>query len=360
MASVKRRLIIVFPGIFDLIANHDQEAFSSDCPNLASLVDRGHIEYDPDSTFERVIANACGIHLDDVNTLNIIELSARVDGLTDSSNLVRADPVHLRPDGVQLRLFNGRHFEPSADESANLLEELRVLFPDYEFHAGKFSGRWYVSLPEAVEFQAMPPSAVAQLAIDQRLPSGRDGKKIHALMNEIQMALYQSKVNQQREASGKSAVNSVWLWGRGETALVCESAAVTVWGDDVTASALTARCEIEHLHTISQPEGVAEIIRHPWRGQLKLVLLNQPTGPALERHQQMDLAQFEHAWAAPLLKYLRSGHVRLLEIVDMRRKLTISTLDSWKFWRRSSYFADRLRVDIDPAKITRDVSNDEP
>jgi hypothetical protein len=59
------------------------------------------------------------------------------------------------------------------------------------------------------------PSLVHGQHADQFLPAGPGAARWHARMNEIQMLLNQSPINQAREARGEAAVNSVWFWGAG-------------------------------------------------------------------------------------------------------------------------------------------------
>ena len=57
------------------------------------------------------------------------------------------------------------------------------------------------------------------------LPGGRDAVRVRALVNELQMLLHEHPVNERRAARGLPAVNSVWLWGAGDTAEPLGSAA---------------------------------------------------------------------------------------------------------------------------------------
>ena len=86
------------------------------------------------------------------------------------------------------------------------------------------------------------------------------------------------------------------------------------------------------------------------------MLINSPTGPLAQRDLELDLPEFERNWIPLIFGKLRIGAIRRLEIIGIRRRLVISTMDSWKFWRRSDYFGQRMSVRIDPAKLGQDVS----
>src|SRR5256885_15089389 len=75
--------------------------------------------------------------------------------------------------------------------------------------------RWYVRLEKAPDVQTTPAAAARGVAIDEKLPSGPDAMRFHALMNEAQMLLHEHPVNAEREARGVPALNSIWFWGGG-------------------------------------------------------------------------------------------------------------------------------------------------
>ena len=247
MAQETPRLTIIFPGLFDLIAEQDHETFCGEFPALARLINRGAIESDNLLNFESAIAHAFAINTGQGAPFNIVELTAEVDEISYNDGLMRADPVHLRADNTQLRLFTGPNFEPTMSEATQLLSELRVLFPELEFHCGRYSGRWYIKFPEPLAFTTAAPSALQQLPIENYLPSGKDARQVHFLMNEIQMALHQSTLNQRRESCGMVPINSIWLWGGGAKIETRRPEPLSVWGDDVTAHALSRRFDIEHF-----------------------------------------------------------------------------------------------------------------
>ena len=354
----ERRLTIIFPGLFDLVASRHPATFPAEFPRLARLFDRGIVAENPNLDFETAIANVYGIHGREDAETSMVELSAAIDDVPFCERLVRADPVHLRADGAQVRLFTGSMFEPNVSESARLLDELRAVFPEYEFLVGKFPGRWYVRTPEPLEFTALAPSALQQLAVEERLPTGRDAAKVHVLMNELQMALHQCAVNQDREASGLPAINSVWLWACDKRFSGQNANRPTVWGDDALVYALSQRYKLPHAGFNETHIDPAEVLRHPWDKSDKLVLFNHPCGPLREHRTEVGLERFEHEWVEPLLQALRVRRIGILEIIDMRRSLSLKAFDVWKFWRRSNYFAEKLKINIDPSKLSRDVPVD--
>ena len=98
---------------------------------------------------------------------------------------MRADPVHLRVSRDSLGLADT--FEVSRAESEALVETLNRHFgPTMLFYPMR-PARWYVRFDKAPELQTTPAAAARGLAIDEKLPSGPDAMRFHALMNEAQM-----------------------------------------------------------------------------------------------------------------------------------------------------------------------------
>lgn len=65
----------------------------------------------------------------------------------------------------------------------------------------------------------MPTSDLPAYVIDDELPNDYmpvdESGSYHSLRGEVEMALHEHDVNQQRQAAGKPPVNSLWLWGGG-------------------------------------------------------------------------------------------------------------------------------------------------
>ena len=344
---------LIFPSFFDQVASHDLQSFRKDLPSTAQLIDRGEIYDEPEMSIEQELLGNFKLSASRKYDLSIASMTAAADGIEYRPGLVRADPVHLRADSSQLRLFCGDGFEPSAAQSELLIDGLNNLFPEVKFIQGRHPSRWYLQLPQPFEFTTPSPSEINQKTIEGHLPSGSDAQQIHALLNEIQMALYQSEVNLARENDGQAPINSVWFWGN--KPIIGEGCEVdfTVWGNDVLAYAVAENSGISFFDTSDVRAILGEQVPNIFG---RIVLVNSPTGPISERDSQLDIYQFERVWAQPLIQGLRLGDINELQIIDTRRRLTIRRFDIWKLWRSSSYFEDKLSMQIDPSKLSKDIS----
>lgn len=129
---------------------------------------------------------------------------------------MHADPVHLRPDRDLLRLFDARHLGISGAEAQLLVAELNDHFAQdgLRFNAPTAS-RWYLHCEQPPALQTEPLERVIGQHVDGLLPTGPDADRWANLMNETQMLLFQSAVNQRRESEGRPGVNGLWTWGGG-------------------------------------------------------------------------------------------------------------------------------------------------
>jgi hypothetical protein len=129
---------------------------------------------------------------------------------------MHADPVHLRPDRDRLRLFDARQLGISRAEADALVAEVNAHFAGDGLRlVAPAAARWYLTAERPPALETAPLERVIGRSLDGHLPDGSDARRWAALMNEVQMLLFQSPVNQAREAAGRPAVNGLWTWGGG-------------------------------------------------------------------------------------------------------------------------------------------------
>ncbi len=152
------------------------------------------------------------------------------------SQWLRADPVQLRVEAGGLRLMSfGDALALTEFESGELAAAIRPLFHAVGMlFSAPHPARWYVQLargrpmPDFVD----PESALG--ALEMHMPTGRTrAAEWMRVLNEVQMALHDHPVNRARAKRGEVPVNSIWLWGAGETPhKVVGAADALVGGDD--------------------------------------------------------------------------------------------------------------------------------
>jgi hypothetical protein len=244
---------------------------------------------------------------------------------------MRADPVHLRVGRDSLVLADSAGFEVSRAESEALVETLNRHFGGTMLFYPMRPARWYVRLEKPPDMQTTPPVAARGAAIDEKLPSGPDAVRFHALMNEAQMLLHEHPVNAEREARGEPALNSVWFWGGGVMAFEKARPFSTVVGDDPLARglALAAGIPVRAL-----PKDADSILAALGDEGLALVVLDAPREAQLRERR----TALERDWFGPLLAALKSGRIGMLtlQLCSADSLLEVETVrsDLRYFWRR--------------------------
>jgi hypothetical protein len=85
----------------------------------------------------------------------------------------------------------------------------------FEFIVGT-PGRWYLRCRQAPDVSFTAIDKVLGRNILPFMPAGKDEALWRRYLNEIQMQMTASGVNQQRAESGMAEINSVWCWGGGQ------------------------------------------------------------------------------------------------------------------------------------------------
>ncbi len=245
---------------------------------------------------------------------------------------LRADPVHLRADRDRLLLIPSAGFELSPDEALQLCTELNRHF------AGQFTlhpvtpERWVLQAATAMPLATRPPMEIAGLDVDAELPE----KRWHALLNEIQMALYQHPVNTGRDARGATVINSLWPWGAGPLPASAAGPWQSVSAADPVALGLARLAGMRHRPAGSSATEWLE--RAPEDGRHLVVLEDLRGAAALGDGSALaqQLQVLDQAWFAPLLAALRSGRIGMLTTHVPEAGALFETLrgDLRRFWRR--------------------------
>src|SRR5216684_1394232 len=244
---------------------------------------------------------------------------------------MRADPVHLQVGRDSLGLADSAAFEVSRAESEALVDTLNRHFGRAMLFYSTRPARWYVRLEKAPDMQTTPAAAARGAAIDEKLPSGPDAMRFHALMNEAQMLLHEHPVNAERETRGEPALNSVWFWGGGVIAAAKDRPFSTVVGDDPLARglALAAGIPVRAL-----PKDAGSMLADLGEEGVALVVLDAPREAQLRERR----AALERDWFGPLLAALKSGRIGMLtlQLCGADSLLEVETVrsDLRYFWRR--------------------------
>ena len=136
--------------------------------------------------------------------------------LSSESYWLRADPVNLQPDRDTALMAGHEELALTQEEANQLVVQINEHFIDEPWTLYNFAPhRWYLRLDKHANLTTTPLAKVLGEDISQFSPIGDDADYWFKTINELQMLIYGSNVNFDRESRNMWTANSVWLWGGG-------------------------------------------------------------------------------------------------------------------------------------------------
>ncbi len=197
-----------------------------------------------------------------------------------------------------------------------------------------YEDRWYIRLDEKLNITTTELPRVVGQDINGYLPYGDDSSMMHTLINEIQMHLFSSDINREREEKGELPVNSVWFWGMGELPVPTKENWSLIFADDIFTRCLAGMAGVP-CHPVPQHLlGIQEICGE---NDDVLVYLQHCQAPA--QYQNLDLWNqalllLEGAWFETLLQWLTKKRLDRFRIISDDHDFQINRLKLKKFWRK--------------------------
>ncbi len=264
-----------------------------------------------------------------------------ITGSDDGAWWMHADPVWLKPDMERLMLFDQRALDIGMEEESILLAEINAHFADQGWQLEATSpGRWYLRLEQTPRITTSALSQVVGRSVFPFLPQGEQASVWHGLLNEVQMLMYQSPVNEARRQRGLPEVSGVWPWGGGRLPASAESVSnwSRVYADDPLVKGLCRHagivCEpLAAMPETLEPSGDCLIYRDGLLGSM------------------LDADAFE--WVSGIEQLEPSFH-RLREGLSHNRPAVLLLCpcnghsyrtkgrDMWRIWRRTRSITDYL------------------
>jgi hypothetical protein len=252
-------------------------------------------------------------------------------GCRDDAYWLRADPVHLVADRDQLVMLRQSALEVTVEEAKALAETFnRMYAADGLLLETPVPSRWYLRIPATLDCITHDPTEVEGNAVLDCMPTGTDEAKLRQLMNEIQMLFHEHPVNLAREAVGKPAINSVWLWGGGRLPEIAENGPRQV---------ITDVPLVRGLALLAGSRCVS------WPAASDAVLWTDESLIALNVNDEADYSAMDRDVARPLLAALRSGRLKTADIYTGGTAFCrVSRAMLFRFWRRRRPLAELLET----------------
>lgn len=261
----------------------------------------------------------------------------------DDGCWMHADPVHLKPDRDRVLLFDARHLELSREQAEQLARQVEVFYRDDGWRLEMASPeRWYLRLPRTPAMRTRPIEEAVGRSLEPYLPAGPEAVPWRTRLNEVQMLLHHSEVNQQREQSGRPAINGLWLWGAGRLPAVPRHIPLA----EIYADQLLARGLALHLGIAVHPRPVDldQLLDGQVKGEV-LVLLDDLHAPLLDADPMAwrdAVEALERAWFLPLTRALGRRSLGLYLYAGQARRYACTSRSLRRFWRRRQPLASHI------------------
>ncbi len=240
-----------------------------------------------------------------------------------------ATPVHCVAAMTNVRLPPGGVLRLESAEAAELADDFnRVFAAGAQRLIAAPDGSLSCVFESGVMATGADPLSVVGHDIHGFLPSGPGGASVRRLMCEIEMWLFEHRVNQRRAAAGALSITGLWIWGGGPTVARLPSLRGWMLGADpffaawpaLAAAGLAAAPGFAAAPRLIAASGLA--------GGSGVIVAPDLPGSAAWNEAQV-------AWLLPVLASLRSGRIARLELCAGQRRYSLSARWRWRLWRRS-------------------------
>lgn len=314
-----RHLTLVIPGLLVTDTPDGAGEHAASYPRLAAfecLLSRAVVKPAANQSIEHLLLSLFGLEQRETDELPVASITRCYDaGEINSGWWMRADPVHVQPGLDSVLMFGNHLVDINAQEATLLVDELNRHFATegwtIEVH---HTHRWYLHHPHAPVLKTWPLQQVIGRNIHSFLPTGDDATSWHGLLNEVQMVLHTSSVNQAREERGEPMINSLWFWGSGTIPTVPPQKWQGVWSNDPLIQGLAIAGGMEprplpasaiEWNKSSQHEGDCLVV-------IDEAALAHTCGNTQD--WQHCLQRLEAEWGEPLLTALKAGELSSLSL----------------------------------------------
>lgn len=232
-----------------------------------------------------------------------------------------ARPVHLATAIDHLRLAPLQSVALTPEEADRLRDSLNAYLSGsgYELRPGT-SADWCLHCVDAVDCATFDPASAVGRNLRDFLPSGRDGRTLRSLMNDMQMVLHEHPVNEARARSGQLAANAIWIWGFGP---------VVAPGRRELSRLATDDTWLAGLWTLHGERTGAQL---PADSVTDASLVGWATPPA--GSPAHALAGTDAGLLESLRRQLASGQRGSAEVHTGERVIVLDRWSRWRAWRR--------------------------
>ncbi|MCP3669973.1 MAG: hypothetical protein GY814_05990 [Gammaproteobacteria bacterium] len=332
MPNNSSSLDLLVPGLLGPLPSLRELNILPSAPIVERCLSRARVSSLPATDYPATIFSRFGLFHEQGADLPTAAFCRLADGAQDANGFwMQASPVHLRPDGDGLLLFDADLLEISRDEANQLADLFRQHFTAMPWQLELYTPqRWYLHLEQQPDLHTAPLADVTGRNIDSFLPQGGDSTGWHSILNEVQMLFHTAQVNMLREGCGQLSINGLWLHGGGYLSPMEQQRYAAVFADEplVRGMALAAG-----LEPVALPKSSGELGLNQGRSLVVADLLQRPILDADPVGWLESLERFD-AWLEPLLTEVRAkrlGHFNLYPCNGSVYRVDAAALR--RFWR---------------------------
>ena len=126
--------------------------------------------------------------------------------------LLFATPIHTRVGTAGIFCVTASQLALSDQEAQDIAEVIHASLPkgcrlnEYD------DQQWRCVVPNKLQLRTTPASKIEGQELRPFVPKGKDASQWKAIVAEVEMALHDHPVNQQRRARNQPTIDSLWLW----------------------------------------------------------------------------------------------------------------------------------------------------
>ena len=259
---------------------------------------------------------------------------------------LHADPVNLQADMQRAVLSDAQTLRIRDDEAEQLVEQINSHFAEDGLGVTLAdANNWFLRLDHC-DLQTTPLKQAVGRNINPLLPTGEDANAWKRILNEVQMLMHMSAVNQQREQRGLPAINSLWFWGEGRLPQPGHCDLSHVYADDAVTTGLARLGHITHS-PLTGPLVLADAMKHDGHSLVSLQQLGGPVSYGDATAWLESMRALVEDWLQPLIDSGRrlNSDISIYPCNGLRYHLRRNNkfeLSKLMFWKK-----DRLQDHVD-------------
>ena len=303
------QLDLVIPGLCGPLPEIDR-LDSESINSFVSWLARADRQASPQKSFHDVLAMLFALDSNKPFPAAALSLLA-CDQYTDQGHWFHADPVHLQADMDHAILRDTHGLDLTQQESESLIKELNAHFQEdgIRFLMNN-KDSWFINVATCEKVSTMPLNEVISRNVYSFMPQGEDALFWKKFMNEVQMLMHQSQVNEQREENNKLPVNGVWLWGEGALPLNADLQDVEIYGCHSLVKGLATLNDL-NCRTISTADDFLENFSKESKSILVLDDLFNVTCYGDVMAWQSSFNELYGNWLEPVLHWAKKNKIKV-------------------------------------------------